>query len=54
MYVLTIKGRRGAVPKKAKRKYSRSSGTEVENEMRRHKRGTAKSDNVPNLSHFRE
>jgi Family of unknown function (DUF6496) len=28
---------------KRKRKYSRSSGKEVENEMRRYKRGTAKS-----------
>jgi hypothetical protein len=28
---------------KAKRKYSRSSGTEVKNEMHRYKRGTAKS-----------
>jgi hypothetical protein len=29
--------------KKRKRKYSPSSGKEVENEMRRYKRGTAKS-----------
>jgi hypothetical protein len=29
--------------RKAKRKYSRSSGTDVENEMHRYKRGTAKS-----------
>jgi hypothetical protein len=29
--------------KKAKRKYSRSAGKEVEGEMRRYKRGTAKS-----------
>lgn len=29
--------------KKRKRKYSRSSGRDVENEMRRYKRGTAKS-----------
>jgi hypothetical protein len=33
------------MPKKAKkrRKYSRSSGNDVENEMHRYKRGTAKS-----------
>ncbi len=29
--------------KKRKRKYSRGAGTEVEKEMRRYKRGTAKS-----------
>jgi hypothetical protein len=29
--------------KKRKLKYSRSAGSDVENEMRRHKRGTAKS-----------
>jgi hypothetical protein len=29
--------------KKAKRKYSPSAGTDVENEMRRFKKGTAKS-----------
>ena len=29
--------------KKKKRKYSRGAGHEVENEMRRYKRGTAKS-----------
>jgi hypothetical protein len=29
--------------KKRKRKYSRGAGTEVEREMRRYKRGTAKS-----------
>ncbi len=29
--------------KKRKRKYSRSSGEDVESEMRRYKRGTAKS-----------
>jgi hypothetical protein len=29
--------------KKRKRKYSRSAGRDVENEMRRYKRGTAKS-----------
>jgi Family of unknown function (DUF6496) len=29
--------------KKRKRKYSRSAGSNVENEMRRYKRGTAKS-----------
>jgi hypothetical protein len=29
--------------KKAKRKYSPSSGTDVKNEMHRYKRGTAKS-----------
>jgi hypothetical protein len=29
--------------RKGKRKYSRSAGTDVENEMRRYKRGTAKS-----------
>ena len=29
--------------KKAKRKYSGSSGTDVKNEMHRYKRGTAKS-----------
>ena len=29
--------------KKRKRKYSRSAGSDVENEMRRYKRGTAKS-----------
>jgi hypothetical protein len=28
---------------KARRKYSRSSGTDVKNEMHRYKRGTAKS-----------
>ena len=28
---------------KKKRKYSRSSGTDVKNEMRRYKKGTAKS-----------
>jgi uncharacterized protein DUF6496 len=27
-----------------KRKYSRSSGSDVENEMRRYKKGTAKSE----------
>jgi uncharacterized protein DUF6496 len=31
------------MPKKRKRKYSPSAGTEVEREMRRYKRGTAKS-----------
>jgi hypothetical protein len=29
--------------RKAKRKYSKATGREVENEMRRYKRGTAKS-----------
>jgi hypothetical protein len=29
--------------KKAKRKYSKSAGADVESEMRRYKRGTAKS-----------
>lgn len=29
--------------KKGRRKYSRAAGTEVEREMRRYKRGTAKS-----------
>ncbi len=29
--------------KKKKRRYSKSSGDEVKNEMQRHKRGTAKS-----------
>jgi Family of unknown function (DUF6496) len=29
--------------RKTKRKYSRSAGTDVENEMHRYKRGTAKS-----------
>ena len=29
--------------KKAKQKYSRSAGTDVENEMRRYKKGKAKS-----------
>jgi hypothetical protein len=29
--------------KKRKRKYSRSAGSDVKNEMRRYKRGTAKS-----------
>jgi hypothetical protein len=35
--------RRTHVAKKAKRKYSRSSSTDVKNEMHRYKRGTAKS-----------
>jgi Family of unknown function (DUF6496) len=30
--------------KKRKRKYSKSSGSDVKNEMRRYKRGKAKSD----------
>jgi hypothetical protein len=32
-----------AKTRKGKRRYSRSAGTEVKNEMRRYKRGTAKS-----------
>jgi hypothetical protein len=32
-----------AMAKKTKRKYSRGAGREVESEMRRYKRGTAKS-----------
>lgn len=32
-----------AKKRKAKRKYSKATGREVENEMRRYKRGTAKS-----------
>ncbi len=32
-----------SVAKKSKRRYSRSSGKEVEGEMRRYKRGTARS-----------
>jgi hypothetical protein len=32
-----------AKKRKAKRKYSKAAGREVENEMRRYKRGTAKS-----------
>jgi Family of unknown function (DUF6496) len=31
------------MPKKAKRRYSPSAGQDVQNEMRRYKRGTAKS-----------
>jgi len=32
-----------AKKRKGKRRYSRSAGTDVKNEMRRYKRGTAKS-----------
>jgi hypothetical protein len=35
--------RRKTMAKKRKRKYSRGAGREVESEMRRYKRGTAKS-----------
>jgi Family of unknown function (DUF6496) len=31
------------MPKRAKRRYSRSSGKDVEGEMRRYKKGTARS-----------
>jgi hypothetical protein len=42
--VLIAKGERGMARKaKKKRKYSRSSGRDVESEMRRYKKGTAKS-----------
>jgi len=36
-------GKEDRMAKKRRRKYSRGAGTEVEREMRRYKRGTAKS-----------
>jgi hypothetical protein len=41
--VLFLSLRRNDVAKKRKRKYSRSSGRDVESEMKRYKRGTARS-----------
>jgi hypothetical protein len=40
---LTLGVGENPMAKKAKRKYSRSAGKDVESEMRRYKRGTAKS-----------
>jgi hypothetical protein len=37
------RNRRKEMPKKRKRRYSPSAGSDVESEMRRYKRGTAKS-----------
>jgi hypothetical protein len=42
-FVQHFESRGGSMPKKAKRKYSRSSGRDVKSEMHRYKRGKAKS-----------
>jgi hypothetical protein len=43
LFLLTKSAREKSVPKKRKRKYARSAGSDVKSEMHRYKRGTAKS-----------
>jgi hypothetical protein len=43
LFLLTKSAREKSVPKKRKRKYARSAGSDVKSEMHRYKRRTAKS-----------